>query len=121
MKTDEVEDKEYAFFLESCDPEASPGPGKKLSETVACYLMKLCAYENESLLNPREKLTEENATKIEKKQKKFDMLVQEIREKKKSAQAIKKEFQRKSLSHLGASDEELYLLLKDDWEEPHKT
>ena len=40
-------------------------------------------------------------------------LVQEIRDKKKSAHLPKKEFQRKSLSHLGASDEELYLLLKD--------
>jgi len=78
------------------------------------YLMKLCAYENESLLNPREKMTEENATKIEKRQKKFDMLVKEIQEKKKSSSMLKKEFQRKSLSHLGASDEELYLLLKDD-------
>ena len=58
-------------------------------------------------------MTEENAAKIEKKQKKFDMLVQEIKEKKKPAQLLKKEFQRRSLSHLGASDEELYLLLKE--------
>ncbi len=82
------------------------------------YLMKLCAYENESLLNPREKLTEENAARIEKRQKKFDMLVQEIADKKRSVQLLAKEFQRKSLSHLGASDEELYLLLSNKEEVP---
>jgi len=58
-------------------------------------------------------MTEQNATRIEKRQKKFEMLIQEIKEKKKSDSFMKKEFQRKSLSHLGASDEELYLLLKN--------
>ena len=57
-------------------------------------------------------MTEQNAASIEKKQKKFEMLVKDIKEKKKSAQIVQKEFQRKNLAHLGASDEELYLLLK---------
>ena len=82
------------------------------------YLEKLCAYENESLLNPREKMTEQNAAVLEKKQKKFEMLIKDIKEKKKSAQIVQKEFQRKNLSHMGASDEELYLLLKGFNEQP---
>lgn len=85
---------------------------KEFSGIDILYLIKLCAYENESLLNAREKITEVNIHQIEKKQKKYDMLIQQIKEKKVSANALKEEFQRRSLAHLGASDEELYLLLK---------
>ena len=46
-------------------------------------------------------MTEQNAASIEKKQKKFEMLVKDIKEKKKSAQIVQKEFQRKNLAHLG--------------------
>ncbi len=75
------------------------------------YLVKLCAYENESILSLREKVPPEIALE---KSKKFQLLLDEIQKRKKAAVLPKGELQKKSLAHLAASDEELYSLLKND-------